>query len=850
MFESQEHEDDLVEEEAPDSYPRDLAGSEVAVAAARDSFGTHLQTLLGDEEVTNDVNERDKEDAPPAAQTPFGNQKNFIANVNAARSTSAKKAPISQISKFLASHTPHSTRRSATKATETAAIRSLPEHLIPVTVAKPGKDRIHNKISTKIAEEAEEIVHAEPAHDDLIVTGDGEVHENRTSLPEQLASKEGNVHVAGATATSHKTRVLGAMLPEVSHEAGNSMVIQSRNIDQLGLAGSTRIANIPQQPETSGPGTPADDSFQHLPNKRTTSVEIVNSKGPAAERASDVGADLEAMTDASTPGKSPLMARMVTPKDHISAIAVVHKTVIATGAKQAIRASTTHLPGDAETPRQEVHESIAMLISEKTTKKPSVVQFGAQGPLNQGVWTGAKRVSEAYLPPPETEKQCKAKQHEIRTQSADTPSHQPGPLMNRSDRKSEVSEKNEGGEEGSLLEVDVELGPENSTADFDHASEPEEEYREPRGPGLVRQLHVDDHSESVDASPGPEIANDTSPDVCSHHVSVQDASSLDSEDDETSEYEEELDSVDTPGETEEHHDGKPGDHQVDPHAPLVHVDSEVRETSIGKIVKEFGTAPRESIGLNQLLRKSYPEARHKISTSEFRASHEEVIGTNAINVSTFAEHKAQKSITDALLHGSPSDAALIPPPKSKPRQSAGNGPGHDAVRIIPARQGSSDTNAIAGCTANPLAQLSSASAPPPAESRLKNREGDETGRRLATAPIRVKRPSKSKPSLEPAAPVGTPVRFHAKLTEASTRVSEASDQRKLGSYMSEGTADATLVDGNPLSMVYRPPSLDEPQFERGTTETTDESPPASSTAGDHMVCTREDGVAKPNSPSI
>ena len=69
--------DDLVAEEAHDSYPLDRAGRDAAAASARDSFGTHLQMQLADLETPSRATEQDEENVPPAPETPFGKQEDL-----------------------------------------------------------------------------------------------------------------------------------------------------------------------------------------------------------------------------------------------------------------------------------------------------------------------------------------------------------------------------------------------------------------------------------------------------------------------------------------------------------------------------------------------------------------------------------------------------------------------------------------------------------------------------------------------------------------------------------------------------------------------------------------------------
>ena len=828
--------DDVVAGEAQDSHPMDRAGRDAAAAAAKDSFGTHLQTQLANIVIPEHADQQDKENVPPAPETPFGNKDTFIANVNAAKSKSAKKGSISQVPKSPETQAPSSVRRSATEAKEATTTRPVSSHPAPARAPISGKKSTSKKTSQFTEEEAETLP-AESPQDDPVEVADDEPHTGPTALLEQHATKGDRVASVSEAETSSDASGLGDTVLEQSDHAGKPDEVPSIDIVQPENADVALIPEASRPRESFGGGAFVDETLELPPGKRMSLAEIADSKKGQKKIISDMGSGPKAINDASKAGQSPLtggLAQSVacnTPKTLADDIVGTREQ------KHAVRKSSPFRVRELQTPRRKTGEQAGTLTSEKVHKKPSVVHFEARGPVNQGVLAGTedRRKSEASMPPPETEKNHEAKQRERVDHSAETLSHQPAPLDERSKLIPDVEDNHDPGEEGVIVDDDVEVDTARSAGDSDRGREAGEELRSHESPASIGQRSVD-RPENVAVSPERDIANAASPDKIYHDASVQDLSpSSESEEEEASEYEEEVGSVDVSAEVEGSRDEEPSIQGVaaGPSAPELQDTPKAPVVSSDEVVRKPTADARDSTGLGPLLKKSNPGAGDRINTKLFRTTHERAGGIRNVDISTIPEPEIRKQATKATKAPSADDVSLMPPPKTKLRQSTGGDSGRDTTKHLLGGESSVHSHATADRMANPLAQLSTTSTLNGAE-LPESRDGDNAEERVATAPIRVKRRSELVPSPESALPIGTPMTFHAMLAETSAHDEEAGDRRKIGSYVSENTAEATLVNGNSLSTIFRHPTRRESRHERGMTETTDESPPPLSTGGSQL----------------
>ena len=845
--------DDLVAEEAHDSYPMDRAGRDAAAASARDSFGTHLQTQLADLETPSRATEQDKENAPPAPETPFGNKKTFIANVNAAKSTSAKRDSVSQVPRSPETHAPPTARRSATKAKDALAVQPSSDIPGSASAARIGRGPTSKKTSRSI-EKDDEALPTDPLQDESLVLAGDEPQDGPAVLQDQHTAREDRMASVSAPETSSDACRLGGAILEPFNEDGKSAEAHSRDTNHTETTDPAPNAEAPGPRKPSGGGVLVNDTLEVPPKKTMSWAETVESKKGQNKCVNDLGQGLKAKTDASKTGQLPTVNGSAHSGSGKAQKATADKTIVAREHKQVVRTSTALGARELQTPRRQIEEPAGMLTSEKINKKPSIVEFGARGPQNQGALPTRpehRRSLNVSLPPVESRMHQEAKQPERQDNSVDTPSRQPTLLTEWTKPIPDDEKNRSAAEEGVIIEDDVELESARAFGDSSHSEEAREAIRGTENPAWVGQCQLE-QPKSITTLPEGEVANDASEDESYHNASAQYLSpSSRSEEEEASEYEEQVGSADDSAQLEESRDEEERVDQrgtAKPSVPLLQDASDAPVTSLNKVVPNSEADSRESIELARLLKKSNPGAGDKISANAFRSKRDRSEKMRSINHNPVTDEEAGRQTTSAIKRQEVDDVSLMPPPKSKLRQSSRRGIESDALKLIPAGTGSPDLNANADRRAIPVAQLSPLPELAGSKSTPEKPEGKNNGVRIATAPKRVKRHANPDPSSDPALRNATPVPFHTMLAETSTGAEEAADRRKTGSYVSEDTADATLITGNSSSTLVHHPLCYEYRRERDVTETTVGSPPPSSTGDDHLAWTDEMAWAQAQRP--
>ena len=739
-------------------------------------------------------------------------------------------------------HAPRTARKSAPKAKDAVAVQPSSDIPGSASAARVGGGPTSKKTSQSIEKDGEALP-IDPLQDKSVVIAGDEPQDGPAVLQDQHAAREDRMASVSAPETSSDASRLEGAILEPFNGDGKSAEAHSRDTNHTETKDLAPKAEAPRPRKPSGGGVPVNDTLEVPPKKTMSWAETVESRRGQNKCASDLGQGLKAKLDASKTGQSPTAKGSAHSGSSKAQKVTADKTIVAREHKQVVRTSTVLGAPELETPRRQIEEPAGMLTSEKVNKKPFIVGFGARGPQNQGVPTRPEqRRSLEVSPPPETEMHHEAKQQGRQDRSVDTPSHQPALLTESAKILPDDEENRFDAEDGVIMEDDVE--PESALAfgGSSHSEEAREAIRGSKNPASVGQCQLE-QPKSITALPRGGLANDASEEESYHDASAQYLSpSSRSEDEEASEYEEEVGSADDSAELEESRDEEERLDQrgnAKPSAPLLQDASEAPVSASNKAVPESGADSRESIGLGRLLNKSNPDASDSISTKAFRSKHDRAEKMRSVNDSAVTDDKARRQTTTATKRQKVDDVSLMPPPKSKLRQSARRSIESDALKPIPAGTGSPDADANADRTANPVAQLSPLPALAGSRSTQEQPKGETNGVRIATAPKRVKRHSNFDPSLEPVLRNATPVPFHAMLAEMSTGAEEAGDRRKTGSYVSEDTADATLIDGNSSSTLFHHPARHEYRRERNMTETTDGSPPPSSTGDGHLAWTDE-----------
>ena len=206
---------EIGEEQAQDSYPMN---DTVIHEAMTDSFNTLLQTTMQ----AGTVADTDKEnDPPPVPQTPFGNEKTFVANVNAARSASPNKTSKSQVPQSPEPAAPLSRKRHAVKAKELTSLGKSPDrattHRTDVELTtEPGP------VQDVVGTDCGDIPAEEPIDASTFITDD-EVADEQANTDRRDSPIDGIVEHTGKPTVSEKFDKRLTIDQQGHDEAGTSL---------------------------------------------------------------------------------------------------------------------------------------------------------------------------------------------------------------------------------------------------------------------------------------------------------------------------------------------------------------------------------------------------------------------------------------------------------------------------------------------------------------------------------------------------------------------------------------------------------------------------------------------------
>ena len=313
----------------------------------------------------------------------------------------------------------------------------------------------------------------------------------------------------------------------------------------------------------------------------------------------------------------------------------------------------------------------------------------------------------------------------------------------------------------------------------------------------------------------------------SSDVEDEELAADDEDEEEESEYRDESESVDTSQEKSLTPSAEDSVSELEVTASSLdsHPDGAVQSD---KVITEARVAPRESIGLSQVMDHVHPQAKEKINTRKLRAFRTEAEANVSFGTSAIVESRIQGSSIRAAKQHITDDKARMPPPEKKGRQSVAQTQQPETLGREANVRVSLDSHTTTARAANPISRISQASVVNAATSFLEPYQRLEIHKEPATsAPVRIKRPSIANVSPEAQPILGTPVPFHARLAHTTAEVEE-DDRRKSGGYLSEHSANTTLTNANSTSTFVQQEPRRQPQFSRRVTETTDGSPPSSS----------------------
>ena len=801
---------ELVEVEAQDSYPMDNTQL-VAARGSEGSFRAQLQTQLQETGMTEDA---DKENVPPPPQTPFGDKKSFVANVNAARVGSLKKGVASQVQKSPEVRAPASNKKIKVKATELRGTDSLLAQTTSSTALEREGRQAQLEPPDAVAGEDNRDLIKLPNDGPTLATMD-DVPDDSLAIPEHDEPSNKLISTITTAAAPTEPQRPSSLNRENREDRDQSGKPEPRSIKKSGTTTNASVRKSPGELRKSRVERQEDDTPDAGKRNKLPSPDLV-SKELGKTGAGDAASVLRDSSRASKAKKPSLVTDPAKSRTLTFAISPVGQEK-----SRALPIVGVAATAGLRTPLRDFNELEQVLTSERMAKKPSVVQFGPRGPANQGVPGTAKRMSDQTpdepLPPPETVKHQQAKRTERRDESAETPSHQPNEATELPTSSAAPEQVNDGAGEGITVEDDLEHSPSTPEADLDPVPEAAEEFERDESPASVSQP-LQDPPDTANAEPATRPSDNAAFEEIYVDTSMEGGSSADSsemEDEQASEYEDESEVIDTSQEMDQSHERGADSEIEDPARSNAEQSANVAQAQDDQAHQkhEAQLSDRQSIGLSKVIKGMYPRAESEIKPKALRS------GSVKVNVAKNADLSA---ITQPEFGSKPAhmagrvdldDNSRMPPPKMKPRQSIGNDQRGRLAKGLSARQGSLDENASADQGANPKSVADSGT--------------ESTALRTKSAPIRLKPRSIPMPSPEPF-PLGTPVTFHAKLAETSADAHGGDGGRHSGSYASEDTSNATLVNGNSMPTLLQPMTRRGSRYEREMTESTDDSPPPSS----------------------
>ena len=812
---------EISEEQAQDSYPMN---DPVIHEAMTDSFHTLLQTTMQ----AGTVADTDKENVPPPVpQTPFGNEKTFVADVNAARSTSPNKTSKSQVPQSPEPAAPLSRTRHAVKAKELTSLGKSTDSTTThrTNVAKKSEPEPDQDV---VGTDVGDIPAEEPIGASTFITDD-EVPDEQVNADRRDGPIDGIAEHNGAPIVSEKSDKRLTIDQQGHVEAGISLDADpdTAEVPVTQAAGRYLEEKLTDRREKFERKSPMQNSVDISSTKKRTLNDsprpIVMKKRQVEEWTAGTSGDI---------GTLQFNRHRSSMNTCNSAEAPPQGPNAATEPRRGARLSATVRTEELRTPQRKFRSSEEVLTSEKATKRASLVHFTDHGPQNQGV--SKKRASESSTemtaPPPQTHHHQQAKQHEGRDETAETPSRE----LEVGNERPVSSDFEEGTDPVPRLSADG-IDPVPEAHDHgEYNSNQRDNNQHPESHPLIQpeigilqnHLSYPAAENSGDALAGETYVTPPTQELSSD-VKDEELAANDEDEEEESEYRDESESVDISQEKSLAPSGEDSASELEVTATSLdsHPDGAVQSE---KVITEARVAPRESIGLSQVMNHVHPQAKEKINTRKLRAVRTEAEANLSFGTSAVVESRIQGSSIHAAKQHITDDKARMAPPEKKGRQSVAQARQPDTLGKEADVRGSSGSHTTTTRAANSISQIRQASVMDAATSVSEPRPRLEIYREPATsAPVRIKRPSIANVSPEPQPTLGTPVPFHARLAYTTAEVVEH-DRRKTESFLSEHSGNTTLTNGHSMSTMVQHEPLRQPHFPRGMTETTDGSPSPSS----------------------
>jgi hypothetical protein len=433
-------EDDAMDiDEVQDSYPLDEATKSRAVAPSDESFEMILTTHTRPE-TSKATGGSDKENLPPPPRTPFGNKKQFVANVNHHKDSAKKNAVLSSDAAGSAKKTAATKKpQKPAEIAETQQIPPLPspakqdtqtKNARPVDGGKPQTFEVVSSAKVRATKpwSPEKVIHI-PSDD-----ADSEQATNdETAIANAKASERPSKSSSEASVTAESRETAREQPPEKDtvdvdddgvvdanddvpvdngsrKDQEDQAALPSKVVLNVGAVSPTKSTSLTKKSEQ----TPTARFSRLEPTTHREDASLVESVSPPKEH-HESQAEAPIITNPDAPRKttSPPESKTDTHSGRLPG-ALTTKSTASHNNQISFR-----------TPQHQKVTTKEELVSEMKNKKPIVVGFGPSGPLNQG--RSPPSPPKQAQPPREESKHHRAKKHADTTMltSEATPSRAP-----------------------------------------------------------------------------------------------------------------------------------------------------------------------------------------------------------------------------------------------------------------------------------------------------------------------------------------------------------------------------------------------------------------------------------------
>ena len=791
-----------VNDDAQDSYPMDKASRDAAVAKADTSFDTQLQTQLKATKAKNMANKENMAPQTKTPKTPLGNAEQFIANVNAAKSSSPKKAAVPSRSKPEAKFEPREMAKVSVSSIK-QGVTSAPATVIEPKLQSTKPQELRGE--AVLSEEARE-----PLQDELDDMGIGEdiptsgmpdvalVTRKTTSNPIDTSE-----HVGKVVSLISKQATLPATLTATGASDPDSASKPEQPLRSSPAAGSSVIRRS-EQPEAKSKASGR--------NERAHAIDQPAHQGGEASQGTPAAALVRV-------AKRPTEAKVSSSKQTRNAPSPAKNPNVAGKNKAPASRASDAASVAPRTPGRGLLPVDDSLTSDKAAKRTSIIVFGKDGPKNQGVRNHGSELdaSEAQTAPPETIKHTKAKAQHDQIPNITTPSRDPD---GSSARPVSISDDGhtDSADEGMNIQLDAEIEAEMQPVIENDVPESMELSPEAEPKTNAPSPHQTDALPSPDAEGPPEESLQS---VDRDDDSVDGDSSAEMEGLDDSEYQEPTELIDYSQEFEDNEPVIPKPRSNVPVPPFLRQKDHVatlQPALSNALATEPADTKRQSIGLRALVGNLHKGATKDIATNSFRQNQHPATNDSAVNIDAITREEPARPKPSQHLVCAVQDRTNMPPPPTRRVGTEQMSALGSNINQAPVKAGFTSQNFEAR-DSNPVAATRPAPSLPEIEEPKEVLQDPEPRRKSRASAVRISREIvENGTDLEPSS--GTPIPYHSKLAETVNELDGAS-HRKAGSYFSDSTG-TTLLNRSSLSG-FAPPQPMRLDFQRGMTETTDDS---------------------------